>query len=307
MRRRDRPRQEAVVKDPGVHVLHIAKTGGTTLNGMLAEHRVRRTASGRPIFIHNHSTTLVDVLSRHRRNQAVVFLRDPLSRFVSGFNSRQREGKPEKHVPWKAEEKVAFKYFKTPNDLAEALSSRRTLVQDRALFAIGALPHARNRYTFYLRSPEYVESRFHKIAFMGFQDTFNEDVIKLFALLGVNSEITVEHRHKAPATSRTDLSPRAIRNLREWLADDIKLFEWAREQRDRFTLERAAMLRQRDVTPEVIEDVDSDESGALEAVEAMEVDETDELDGELAGTASSGHHDSGSPMLGDQQSPSPPQ
>ena len=251
---------------PEVHVLHIAKTGGTTLHVMLKQHKIRRTADRRPLIVHNHKTTLADVLARHRKNQAVFFLRDPLARFVSGFNSRLREGQPQKHVAWKPEEAVAFTYFSNANDLAEALSSNRQLVQDRAYFAFGALPHARNRYTYYFQNPEYLSRRIDRVAFIGFQETYADDVKRLFSVLGVGDEVSVLHLHQAPATDSTDLSRRATRNLRRWFADDIALYEWAWSQRDRFSAERSVALSRAD---EIVDADDADEAHALGRVAAI--------------------------------------
>ena len=53
----------------------------------------------------------------------MFFVRDPISRFVSGFNSRLRKGLPKMYFPWAPGEKLAFSRFATPNQLALALSS----------------------------------------------------------------------------------------------------------------------------------------------------------------------------------------
>ena len=235
-----------MAKGPGVHILHIGKTGGMTLKSVLRDRKVRVTADRRPVIIHNHHTTLVQVLAGHRKNQAAFFLRDPLARFVSGFNSRLRRGLPERDAPWNADETIVFKYFETANDLAEALSSKRVIVQDRALFAFGALSHLRNSYTFYLRDPDYLASRLNRVAFIGFQETYEEDVSRLFWVLGAGEEVEVVHRHRAPETSSTELSRRAVRNLRNWYAEDRAIYEWAWSQRDRFTAARSVELSQAD-------------------------------------------------------------
>ena len=68
------------------------------------------------IIPHGHSATFHDVPNG---DLVVFFVRDPVSRFVSGFYSRQRQGLPAHNSPWNVGEKVAFDKFATANDLAE--------------------------------------------------------------------------------------------------------------------------------------------------------------------------------------------
>lgn len=218
----------------GVHFLHIGKTGGTSLKKLVKQHEITTIGDGRRLVMHSHSTTLYDVLGKNRRNEAAFFLRDPLARFVSGFNSRLREGAPIAHIPWKPGERIAFQHFPTPNDLAEALSSRNQVHQDRAFSAMDAMIHTRMHFSEWLRSPEYLESRIERILFVGFQETYAEDVGRFFEILGLGSDVTPEHFHEAPTTSERTLSALAQQNLRRWYADDIVLYEWALARRDRW-------------------------------------------------------------------------
>ena len=51
------------------------------------------------------------------------FVRHPVSRFVSGFNSRMRKGRPRRNVEWSEGERWSFERFRTPDELARALAS----------------------------------------------------------------------------------------------------------------------------------------------------------------------------------------
>ena len=219
----------------GVHFLHIGKTGGTSLKKFLKQNDFNRTGDGRRIVLHSHSTKLHDVLGSHRHNVAAFFLRDPLARYVSGFNSRLREGAPIAHIPWKPGERLAFERFPTANDLAEALSSRNQVQQDRAFSAIEAMIHTRMRFSDWLRDPEYLESRLDRILFIGFQETHNEDLARFFEILGLESDVQPERFHEAPVTSERMLSERAQQNLKNWYADDIVIHEWALAHRERWS------------------------------------------------------------------------
>ena len=86
------------------------------------------------LYLQPHLVRLEDV----PRGEGVIFLvRDPISRFVSAFFSRQRQGQPLYFSPWKAEEKRTFETFATPNDLATSLSATDSDRRAQAVEAMG--------------------------------------------------------------------------------------------------------------------------------------------------------------------------
>jgi len=101
------------------HLLHIGKTGGNALKHAL---RPYKTSGSLDIVFHPHSVRLSDVPV----GESVLFmLRDPVDRFISGFNSRRRRGRPLNNFEWTQDEAAAFTAFPTANDLAEALRWQR--------------------------------------------------------------------------------------------------------------------------------------------------------------------------------------
>ena len=56
---------------------------------------------------------------------AIFPLRDPVTRFVSGFYSRLRRGRTAVLHPAHEAERKAFEWFPTPQELADALAERR--------------------------------------------------------------------------------------------------------------------------------------------------------------------------------------
>lgn len=69
-----------------LHFLHIRKTGGTALKNALRAHPVTENCV---LHLHPHRIRLSDVPVGHR---VMLATRDPVSRFVSGFGSRLRQG-----------------------------------------------------------------------------------------------------------------------------------------------------------------------------------------------------------------------
>ena len=222
-----------VEHDVGLHFLHVGKTGGTSVKKMVRKKNLSTLPDGRRLVMHRHQVALPEVLGWHESNVGAIFLRHPVSRFVSGFNSRLREGAPQKLIPWKPPERIAFGHFPTANDLAEALSAADPITEDRAIAAMEAMVHTRMRLTYWLRDVPYLQRRLDRIAFIGFQEHYAEDVSRFFRTLGVE-KVRVVHQHQAPSSSTTSLSDLARENLERWYADDVVIYEWALAQRDRW-------------------------------------------------------------------------
>ena len=85
-------------------------------------------------------------------------VRDPVSRFVSGFLSRQREGRPRYVIRWREDEKLAFSRFDSANGLAVALTAGGRQQQE-AEEAMGAIRHVRDSYWTWFKDPDYFRQR----------------------------------------------------------------------------------------------------------------------------------------------------
>src|SRR5689334_13541511 len=101
-------------------LLHIGKTGGTAAKTVLKAAKELRV--GRRIGLYGHQIGLQDVVDMDMTRKLVFFIREPVSRYVSAFNSRLRRGFPRHGNTWTEREEIAFEHFKTPNQLAEGLS-----------------------------------------------------------------------------------------------------------------------------------------------------------------------------------------
>jgi hypothetical protein len=205
-----------------VHFLHISKTGGTALKNALQDHLTTKTST---IFLHDHDWTLRQVA---RGQKAVMFLRHPISRFVSAFYSRRRCGRPRYDVPWNQVETVAFAQFSTPNQLARALSSRESALYAAAHTAMNGIRLMNDSLFKWVESEEYFAARAADILFVGFQETLAADFNAVKCLLQLPSrlELPTDSRsaHKNPPADLR-LDEIAISNLLAWYERDIAFFE----------------------------------------------------------------------------------
>src|SRR5829696_3066808 len=137
-----------------VHFIHIGKTGGTALKSVLRPvfKAGTETPLG-PVIVHKgHSFRLRDV---PRGDKALFCVRDPVSLFVSAFDSRLRKGQPKFYFEWSPAEAEAFGRFPTPQALAEALASPDRRTRKQAEAAMRAIQHVRG-LTRALGSPQNV-------------------------------------------------------------------------------------------------------------------------------------------------------
>ena len=204
------------------HFIHVSKTGGTAIMAAL-----RPLAQERNIVLHPHTTRLKDIPP----GEKVFFaLREPVSRFVSGFHSRLRMEQPGHHVPWTEAEKVAFREFSTPNELAEALSSPGDRV--RARYAMQNIGHVKTRLIDWFDDARAVHARRHDILLIAFQETLDADFAKLVSLLGLPGVALPKNdvaAHRSPQDLNHALSDKGRENIAAWYEADIRLYDRLRE------------------------------------------------------------------------------
>lgn len=210
-----------------LHFLHIGKTGGAAIKHALSEHR---DTGSYTISLHKHHVSLRDIPV----GEAVFFcLRDPVTRFVSGFYSRQRQGRPLLNSVWNADEKIAFGYFQTANQLASALSSLDDTERNFAEHAMSSIRHVGNRYAQWLIDESYLSERKEDIVFIGFQETLNTDFARLCRLVGLAASVTLPLddvvAHRSPSSCDFRLGDKARANLLQWYEEDYVLMNYCRQ------------------------------------------------------------------------------
>lgn len=212
-----------------VHALHIGKTGGNALN-----HALYPYAGGLGIILHGHDWTLADV----PLGEGIIFIvRDPIQRFISGFNSRLRRGLPHAFVEWTDAEAVAFSRFGTPTALAEGLVSGDQLVRDAAITAINSIYHPAKRLRFWLGSATHVKRRRNDILWIGVTDYLDEDFSILVRRLGLPESLRlpadVITRHSTPSGFENALTSLGQKAVLDWYADDQDILAVSLELREK--------------------------------------------------------------------------
>lgn len=193
-----------------LHLLHIGKTGGTAV----------REALGKRVVVHGHDDVLADIPAGER---VIFFVRDPVTRFVSAFYSRQRQGRPLTYYPWTDGEEKAFTAYERPADLARALAGGEAAARE----AMGAIRHVREPLAKWLVDEEYLRSRLGDVLFVGSQERLDDDFARLKELLGLPGRVKLPHddvkAHRNPRDLDYTLDDEAAQGIRAWYADDYAL------------------------------------------------------------------------------------
>lgn len=203
-----------------IHSLHIGKTGSTACN-----HVIKPYCEQMDLILHKHGTRLSQL---PKGDPVYFFMRHPVARFVSGFNSRQRCGKPRYNSPWDLNEARAFGIFPTARSLAEALSDPNPKMQDEAHNAMRGIIHVNMTFKCWFWDFAEIEKRGDEIIFVGIQEDLNADFERLKRVLGLPAHLALPtdpvDAHVSPAGQDRDLSDLGTENLTRWYADDIELY-----------------------------------------------------------------------------------
>jgi hypothetical protein len=210
------------------HFIHVGKTGGTALKQAVADNRER----GRyELVMHTHGVRMIDL---PRGDTFFFVVRDPVDRFVSGFNSRLRQGAPAHHVPWSAAEARAFATFDSPAALGLALG-RDGDERARAVEAMTSIEHVRRSYWYWFASPDALRRRARDILWIGFLEHLDTDVVELARRLGL-SGLALPHddrrAHRSTDASARELPPAARDALADWYRRDYEFVALCRELAD---------------------------------------------------------------------------
>lgn len=202
--------------------LHIGKNAGTQIMHLAQQLR------GRGLLIHqlSHATKLYEL---QEKLPYFFSIRNPITRFKSGFYSRKRKGQPRIYVEWTRTEAMAFSAFEHANDLAEALfrTDARGLL---AAQAIQAIRHTSMQQIDWFERVGFLDAR--PPVWIIRQEHFEPDFDRFLARAGLALTSRDLQPAKDPAQahsndySRTpELSDLARENLARWYARDLVFYD----------------------------------------------------------------------------------
>jgi hypothetical protein len=233
-------------------LLHIGKTGGTAANAVLKANN--KLSVGEQVNCYKHKVGLRDVHDENMCERLMFFIREPVARYISAFNSRLRMGYPRHHGEWSPREEVAFAHFKTPNQLAEALSSDDAEKRELARGAMIGIRHLRRAYEHYLDSVKLLEKEKDRIYFIAATETFGPDFDLMRKFLGVSPDIALPvddyGAHRTPEGFEKTVSELGRENVQDYYKTDYEIYDWCVKRREELIKLREAELEEKAATPQ---------------------------------------------------------
>ncbi len=209
-----------------VHFLHIGKTGGSAIKSALDEFRESPEYS---LILHGHGITLQDIPNG---DSVVFFLRDPISRFISGFYSRQRKGEPRYSIKWRPIEEEIFRHFSTPNEIAVSLADEQSNGHALAVAALKSVNHFKSYSKWYIDF-NYFRSRADDILFVGFQESLDADFAQLKRILKIPRDVDLPTdditAHRNPRDINKFIEEKGVAALQEWYSEDYRFISLCKE------------------------------------------------------------------------------
>ena len=207
--------------------LHIPKTGGSGVN-TLGRSLHERGFKSPCVFSHGWK---VEEILKHFPDIKISFvLRDPLSRMISGFNSRVRQGRPTYNNIWTPAEAAAFSLFPSVGKLLDAILAEDEFSKSAVTYTMRNVSHLRWNYGFYFKNLDTVRSNRSSFEIIGSINRMDEFINGYTALAGAPESTAAElyeKRHEANVRSEDALghySPEDISRLKAFIDKDYRIY-----------------------------------------------------------------------------------
>ena len=224
-----------------IKFIHIGKCGGTAF---LAAFNMEKNKYKYEIHMNN-------TLYKPTYEKYIMWIRHPISRFVSAFmynyaihNTdvtklpnkldttncicpemliRKKECVKNNKTCYTWDENFDFlvSYFKSPNDLAESLTSDDPQRKKYAYDLMQAGPeHIMRDINFYLFNGEFIEKYYDKFIFVGTMENMEDDLIKCGKLINKTPNLNVRPRTNDYDSSYKYFSKKGFKNIMDYLYKD---------------------------------------------------------------------------------------
>lgn len=217
----------AMSEQHNICVLHIGKTGGSYLRALLRHNKRFWT---HPLHLMGPRTNLTRTANKFGPDRKLAFvIRDPAERFVSAFNARQNQNRPNDEKPWTPEEAIAFRWFNNPNALGAALCSDDPGEYSAARFAMLHIGHLNETYESCFGTAQQLIADIPNVVSCIDHPRLDTKLPQVMASLGLSKyEIPEDLRREDPSEPAEKLDMDARAGLRSYWPNEFRIYNTAR-------------------------------------------------------------------------------
>ena len=208
-------------KANSIAFLHIGKNAGTQIK------HVTKQLKRYNIKIKNYPH-IVKLKDLPKESNYFFSIRNPATRFVSGFYSRKRKGQPRLYCDWNLHESIAFEQFEHANDIAENLFNTNK-IGDSARAAIKSIGHTGMQQIDWFQESAYLEKQPPLTIIR--QEFFNQDMQRLLDMLNLKIDIAtlitenIISAHSNEYKNIPALTEKGALNLEKWYIQDYMFYK----------------------------------------------------------------------------------
>lgn len=205
-----------------IYFLHIGKAAGSQVKQMIEQ--VNRQQSAVTMKALAHDVTLADL---PEPSDYFFSIRDPITRFRSGFYSRKRKGRPLNDIEWTPHEARAFAEFDHAAELAEALFAPGVEGM-QAVAAMKAIRHtAQDQIDWFALAGDVFTTR--PPVWVLRQEQLEADLEVLLSRLDLDFQPELRRddvgSHANDYSDVPELTDKGKINLQRWYAQDIAFYD----------------------------------------------------------------------------------
>gem|GEM_PF-4026732 len=220
--------KKRVKKNPNIF-LHIGKTGGETVNTVI-KALDKENVSNNLLRLGN-KWRLKDIIKTNPQARVSFSICDPSQRFIASFTDRLECGRPSDERLWNSDEAVIYSFFKTPDNLAEALDSNDQRLLSAAHFAMRKITLLKRGYGYHFGSVEELKTVTKNISTVVLTENIPTKLTDFFTPLGFKPDDFDfgNQLNKAARKTTKKLSKTGEQNLRTFWSEEYEIYSYLKE------------------------------------------------------------------------------
>jgi len=218
---------------PKLHFLHVGETGGTSIieSGIdtpkLKNQQYFRVLDKLSWKYNVHAIPHWRVPSTFQNGDNLAFfVRHPLSRLESIFYYEKHHENSDYKIEQEAEISALFEHFAYFEDWFLAIENFHHPNHREGIQLLQKVKHFQRDYSFYFKDKDNIRKHQNRIIFIGEQEYFDSDLLRLLKIIGVDSKQNlIGHRNKSAKPKHKNQRKIQEHQMRALFPQEFEIYE----------------------------------------------------------------------------------